>query len=359
MTKRKLGKTHFGFSPLELNQPNEKHYWRTVWVAFPFLNIYILFLITAGSENKYDVALHLITESLLHWILLFILSCKCIKGGTLSFWFYSIRFVIHTCCSFSTQYIGGPNAPVWLWNSFVMCGGWLCWGLTGSCFVVIDFFVESTILFIQMYVIAGTSLFDSIVHTSLHILVGIILCNAVWYIQKTQSHIKMVCDRNDEQNEHVEGMLSSLPEDNVLVMVDKSYKILFMKNNLGEKGANEHTGKSLWSILDKTEAFPRLERIFETGIPDTWIWKKDENKYFGIKASAIFKDTAVRSLALVFSDITNNVLAQKQKAEKEKYEIESKAKSDFIASLSHEIRNPLQSIIYSLQLFRYTQVNEV
>lgn len=135
---------------------------------------------------------------------------------------------------------------------------------------------------------------------------------------------------------------------NCTLELDSNHQIVFASKSLFGYTPQQLLHQSLWNIImdSKQEALQHLEKVFTTKITQKWNWEIGE-KTFRARASPINKsDHVLLSLTETMGSV-------------KKLEESLKSKNLFISSISHELRNPLQSITYSLQLLYFTNLTTV
>ncbi len=81
----------------------------------------------------------------------------------------------------------------------------------------------------------------------------------------------------------------------------------------------------------------------------------NSKQYFVARFSPITKDDSILAIALVISNVTEKMKAQESILEAERAIVASESKSAFLRVLSHELRNPLNSVLGGLQLLSATE----
>lgn len=135
------------------------------------------------------------------------------------------------------------------------------------------------------------------------------------------------------------------------VQLDRNCIILFASKGFLGYSQKDLLRKSLWDIIEDSneEAMQRIAKAFTTKNLQKWKWEIGE-KSFHARAVAVMKNDTVDSVLLSLTETIGSV---------KKLEASVKSKNLFISSISHELRNPLQSITYSLQLLSFTNLTTV
>jgi hypothetical protein len=131
------------------------------------------------------------------------------------------------------------------------------------------------------------------------------------------------------------------------LQLDRNYRIVFASKSFIGYSQQELFQKSLWDIImdSKQESKHRIEKVFTTKNIQKWKWEIGE-KTFHARASAVKSDFVLLSLKESIASV-------------KKLEANVKSKNLFFSSISHELRNPLQSITFSLQLLSFTTLTTV
>jgi signal transduction histidine kinase/ActR/RegA family two-component response regulator/PAS domain-containing protein len=151
-----------------------------------------------------------------------------------------------------------------------------------------------------------------------------------------------------------------------LIKIDQNLLVVFMNRNLASHTVQQTIGKPFLDLFEydpalKTNVHNGLQKLFKDGTAFKWEWKFG-NSYFSTSANSVKEDIdhdQVNAASVLTSDITERVFAEQNLMMAQKAKVASQSKSNFIASLSHEIRNPLAAVLGSLQLLSLTPLSEL
>jgi signal transduction histidine kinase len=145
-----------------------------------------------------------------------------------------------------------------------------------------------------------------------------------------------------------ENILNSVAP--VIIQMDENMNIVYMNqpfmNYTVEKSINRNISE--FSFMDKcvTDELKMKGNVHK-------IWKSllnDKLHHYSLVANSIKKTNESSEYFLVINDVTDSKNLEEQEMLKIKAITSLKAKTEFIASMSHEIRNPLQVISYCSEI---------
>jgi PAS domain S-box-containing protein len=172
--------------------------------------------------------------------------------------------------------------------------------------------------------------------------------------------------------EHYRSLVESIQD--LIVKIDKNCTILFTNaRHLAflPKNPTEYTGENVLTFFEddtalQEEARKHLETVFTEGSGVQWEWSVsvvdktasdgagEDYLYFSVRVNPIMKDDVVIAATFICTDTTEKKKAHESLLVAEKAKTASKSKSEFLRVLSHEIRNPLNSILGAIQLLSTT-----
>jgi PAS domain S-box-containing protein len=201
-------------------------------------------------------------------------------------------------------------------------------------------------------------------------IIGVIgIANDVTYLVRAENALKT-------SEEHYRSLVENVQD--LIVKIDRDYNVLFTNSRhlpFLNMNPQEYIGKNIIELFNmddklKTEVQMNLKRVFENNESVYWEWtfrdsskerdQKQKNNlitdtlHFYARVSPILKDDVAIAATFFCSDITEKRKVQESLLAVEKAEIANKSKSDFLRILSHEIRNPLNSVLGALQLLSTT-----
>lgn len=232
------------------------------------------------------------------------------------------------------------------------------------------FFVESVVMVFTMLVIGGFTILEvgSVIFC---VIMFLLLIN---FHYTTLSHLKNVLRQKEieirDQNLRNKALVETL-SDRLIKVSAKDYSIIDINTDFFErpKASLLHT-----NIIDMFSCDVDAQRVIKTHLDMVIETKKHaewnfrlkphdhtdyKEKWINVKASPILNEEGVEEVTLLCSDISEKRKAQENFELAQKAEISSKLKSDFIAEITHEIRNPLQAILYSLSLLNMSLMDQV
>lgn len=147
---------------------------------------------------------------------------------------------------------------------------------------------------------------------------------------------------SEKTNTHYLTLLQSVEE--VLFQIDLNFRIIYINKPFrGDK--ENYLGKK----IDEFEFFEihQIKRLILEQ-PSKWTWKDTKsNNIYQFKGTLLKSFGQIDGVMISCFDITDQILSKENEIKKTKAETTLQSKIEFIASISHEIRNPLQAINYS------------
>lgn len=149
---------------------------------------------------------------------------------------------------------------------------------------------------------------------------------------------------------HYETLISSIEE--TMIKVDHRYELTYISktfNGIEPKNyINQHI-KS-FEFLDQNlikKSMDSMERC-------SWNWNNNDG-FYSFTATPIQEETV--SILIICLDVTEMNKRKENDLKLIKAETSLKSKIEFIASISHEIRNPLQAAYFSIENLQETSLN--
>lgn len=146
-------------------------------------------------------------------------------------------------------------------------------------------------------------------------------------------------------NNRYTTLISNIKE--ILICLDKNFCINLVTKQFKVIGDN-YIGKCVdqYQFVD----FKLLKESILKGISCEWKWEdKNNKKFYQMYAEEISKIDENYSILIICHDITDQVVSKENEMRMMKAETALQSKIGFIASISHELRNPLQAAIYSCE----------
>jgi CheY-like chemotaxis protein/nitrogen-specific signal transduction histidine kinase len=152
--------------------------------------------------------------------------------------------------------------------------------------------------------------------------------------------------------ENYRQLVESLED--VIIKIDQNYNIVFVSKRFMDQEPSYYNGKSCIDLYDQSvelrdKVEHHLVRLITYGEACEWDWTecigKDDrsSSNFHVKASPLKKGDHIIGATLLIIDMSDKIMIQKT-------QIALEAKSYFIASISHDIRNPIHGIVLLSQL---------
>lgn len=138
-----------------------------------------------------------------------------------------------------------------------------------------------------------------------------------------------------------------------LVRVDLDLKIFIVNRSFGGINKQEILGKYLPDTPMYNEQC--IFDVMNKNLTKTWNFQH-LGRVFHAKATPIHSDQDFLGVCILITDITEKNQAYESELKAIEALTSLKAKIEFIASISHEIRNPLQAIVFSLENLECTHL---
>ncbi len=147
-----------------------------------------------------------------------------------------------------------------------------------------------------------------------------------------------------------EGVLI-LDKKNKIISINKAFRSIF------EKDEKDITRKHIEEIFPE-DIVSLIKSSMENPLNPLLLEKND--KYYELQSTKIYKKNKDIGTAIFIKDITESITSKREfTKEKEKAEAANKAKSAFLANISHEIRSPLTGILSIGDLLYHTPLTPI
>ncbi len=185
------------------------------------------------------------------------------------------------------------------------------------------------------------------------------------------THIDITSQKQAEQalresGEQFKALVSAIPD--CLAVIDRAYTLVWANAQCMEFFGEGMVGKSCHEVFNPGNgpcADCAAAKVFQHGMPycdeHRVICKEGKPRYFARQFNVLSRnaDGSIRYLLCVTRDISqlkdNMAGLQKAKAEAEEA---TRAKTHYMASISHDVRTPLNGALGMLQLLQMTPLNE-
>jgi signal transduction histidine kinase len=152
--------------------------------------------------------------------------------------------------------------------------------------------------------------------------------------------------------------------DETIMKIDSDFKVQFINQEFLGIPRDQYLESNFCDMFQfdtnlQSLVTSRLRKLFETERTVTWDWSIQLTdteqtvitKHYSSRAIPVHaSDRQIIAATIVTSDTTEYIRAREQEKLANEMKIASRCKSEFLASMSHEIRNPLNGILGSLQL---------
>jgi signal transduction histidine kinase len=145
-----------------------------------------------------------------------------------------------------------------------------------------------------------------------------------------------------------ENILSSVAS--VIIQMDENMNIIYMNRPFLNFNPKDSLNRNISEFpfvtsngMEKLKMKGNVQKVWKT-------YYDGKYHHYSLLANEIQKNNEVSEYFLVINDVTDSMNLEEQEMLKIKAITSLKAKTEFIASISHEIRNPLQVISYCSEI---------
>lgn len=164
-------------------------------------------------------------------------------------------------------------------------------------------------------------------------------------------HFYMTLEHEQHLNNQLQTLISSIEE--TLFQIDSDLKISYVSKEFQGIKPENYLNRSI-------KEFEFIHKDLNVEPSDlkkiTWNWNSSD-RYYSFKASPLIENEKLASILLVCLDVTDLMIRKENEIKLLKAETSLKSKIEFIASISHEIRNPLQAALYSIDNLNETTLD--
>lgn len=163
----------------------------------------------------------------------------------------------------------------------------------------------------------------------------------------------------DEERRRLQTVMKNSPDIFSILQPDGVIKYMNRSNFFNVK---EVVGKSVMQLLSSEEGtafYMNLKKTCDTAIPHQ-AETAFKDRHYLTKLIPIMKDNLVKEVLSINTDVTEIKRAQIDlKKAKEEAEESNRLKTIFLGSLSHEVRTPLQGILWMAELLERPSITDV
>jgi signal transduction histidine kinase/ActR/RegA family two-component response regulator len=152
----------------------------------------------------------------------------------------------------------------------------------------------------------------------------------------------------EEKMNDLQSVLSSM--DGHVLKIDPSYLIIMTNKSIFGKNEQELIGTCLSNLpIFDVNRFDDLKKTKKTQKWETETKEDGKSCLYSVTASPILKGDEILAITVMCINTTYELENKRKETEHENQIVALKSKTEFIASISHEIRNPLQALTFSIE----------
>jgi len=334
-------------------------------IGFDLIVFISMIIICSQAENKFDVIRHCLLETIFHKLLNMVVTNFGLHSP-FSIIINLTRNIVWATNAIIIQIFAGKKAQSWLWCAHCMWAIGAVYPISSTTYFLFWIVFKISECFMVLHLLGFYSLHETLAICFVFISWIMASYTNIEKLKLAQKKLDSIYQQLCNQYNQYKSLLTSISD--VILKVDRNYNLEFMRNayilSNHEKILDDaYIGKSLWSIIKDPAAQKIVQKhidlTFTMNKPIQWTWySSDSGLWFSGSSSPLVKDHQVVSATVLISDITEKVISERRRREREEAEIKLKAKSEFISSISHELRNPLQAISFSIELLSSTKLQK-
>jgi signal transduction histidine kinase len=152
----------------------------------------------------------------------------------------------------------------------------------------------------------------------------------------------------EEKMNDLQSVLGSI--DGHVLKIDQNYSIIMINKPIFGKNEEQIIGTCLSKLpIFDVNRFADLKKSKKTQKWETETKEEGKSCLYSVTASPILKGDEILAITVMCINTTYELENKRKETEHEKQIVALKSKTEFIASISHEIRNPLQALTFSIE----------